>query len=544
MKIKKHYLCILSIFIMMMASAAVSAAQPESVNLAEGKQIISNNLPDSPFSLSNLTDGDTSTMSEWICTGEGKGLGLYAAVDLGDEYNITSVQLYGRQDQDGMAEARYGFEIQFSNTPDFESYESVNGPSERNDTLFPPKGSFSAEANLTKQYRYVRLIRTQATPNLWLYYNDLKVMGYGDVYEKDYTLVSEGKKAVTDKNYPGCTGELALNDKIDNSNRWLYYGNEDYHYMIVDLEKPYNIGYLEVEKCTKGYDTFYENTYVYGCNEYNTEDFYDADGNGIKILDETKYKVLARIGKNPPTVNKIECDDSEAFRYLIYRRIQKSDTELGGFRAYVVNPKVVSYTADSEKIVLKFSADMDSETLTAGNIELVVDGKAAAYTGRCIDNRKYEMLFDGEIFDSDVEVKIKSGVKGKNGSAALERTAVSYTASEKMTVSDFGFYDSDADDAQNITEPSTMTYARAELCNNSAVSKQVVYLVVAAYDSNNTIAEMKSVRREIQPTENAKISVSVDTENVDDLKQVKAYLWRDCRIMADCVPSIKCEKQN
>lgn len=544
MKIKKHYLCILSIFIMMMTCAAASAAQPESVNLAEGKSIMSNNLPDSPFPISNLTDGDTSTMSEWVCTGTGKGLGLYAAIDLGDEYNITSVQLYGRQDQGGMAEARYGFAIQFSDSPDFENYETVNGPSERDDTIFPSKGSFSSEVNLTKQYRYVRLIRTQATPNLWLYYNELKVMGYGDVYEKDYTLVSEDKTAVTDKNYPGCTGDLALNNKIDGSNRWLYYGNEDYHYMIVDLEKPYNIGYIEVEKCTKNYDTFYENTYIYGCNEYNTEDFYDADGNGIKILDEAKYKILARIGKNPPAVNKIECDDSEAFRYLIYRRIQKSDTELGGFRAYVVNPKVVSYTADSEKIVLKFSADMDPETLTSDNIELIVDGKTASYTGQYIGGRKYEMLFDGEIFDSEVEVKIKSGAKGINGSAALEKTAVSYTASEKMTVSDFGFYNSDADDAQKITEPAEVTYAKAALSNNSTVSKQIVYLVIAAYDSNNTAVVMKSQRKEILPMENTELAVSVDTANITDLKQVKAYLWRDCRIMADCVPSIKCEKQN
>lgn len=337
-------------------------------------------------------------MSEWICTGTEKGFGLYAAIDLGDEYNITQVQLYGRQDQSGAAAARFGFEIQFSNSPDFEEYETIKGPLEQDDNAFPPQSSFSKDVTLTKQYRYVRFIRTQAAPNLWLYYNELKVMGYGDVYEKDYTLVSLGKSAVTDKNYPGCTGNLALNEKIDNSNRWLYYGNDDYHYLIVDLEDSYNIGYMEIEKCTKGYDTFYENTYIYGCNEYDIADFYDEDGNGIKILDETKYKVLARIGKNPPVINKIECDDSEAFRYLIYRRIQKSDTELGGFRAYVVNPKVISYTADSEKIILKFSDDMDADTLNTESIELMIDGKAEQYTGSTVEKRKYVIKFGKRDF--------------------------------------------------------------------------------------------------------------------------------------------------
>lgn len=542
MKAKKYYLCIVCVWIMMTICAAASAAQPESVNLAAGKNVISSNLPDSPFAIANLTDGDTSTMSEWICTGAEKGLGLYIAVDLEDEYNITSVQLYGRQDQTGANAARYGFEIQFSNSPDFQDYETAAGLTEQDDNAFPAKGSFTQEVSLTKQYRYVRLIRTQATPNLWLYYNELKVMGYGDVYDKDYTLVSEGKSAVTDRNYPGCNGDLALNDKIDGSNRWLYYGNEDYHYLIVDLEEAYHIGYFEIEKFTKGYDTFYENTYIYGCNEYNTEDFYDADGNGIKVLDEAKYKILARIGKNPPAVNKIECDDSEAYRYLIYRRIQKSDTELGGFRAYVVNPKVVSYASDSEKIVLKFSHDMDADTLNPENIELLIDGEAVPYTGECTDKRKYTILFDGEVFDSEVSVNIKSGVKNINGVSAIEREAVQYTASKKIEVEKFGFYASDEADAQPITQPADVTYACAEIANNSATSGQTIYLVIAAYDSNNTVVAMNSQRKEIAPQEKVNFNVSVDTAGLSDIKKIKAYMWRSCYTMADCVPSITCEK--
>ena len=163
---RKIYSAVLMLALLLNAVPAFSLKNTSSDNLAQGKPVwASSEFDSAAFQSPKLVDGDINT--GWSSAGTPPH---WFAVDLGEAYTITEVELVTRQDYD-QPETRQGFEVRASNDRSFASY-AVLGRCGMDGV--PYKGSFTAKTADETPYRYIQVIKTDS-----LYFFMSEIMVYG-----------------------------------------------------------------------------------------------------------------------------------------------------------------------------------------------------------------------------------------------------------------------------------------------------------------------------------------------------------------------------
>lgn len=550
----------MKIFKKIMAVAAVSMIMPQqgyaapqtiSVNIAQDKTVTTNvelTQDAQQFDENNLVDGDINTMSLMLGMSDNE----YYIIDLAGEYDITKVELYDRQDQLQEPEARMGFEIQVSNTADFSEYEKIGGLDSQDDEAFPPCGCYTVNETSETKYRYVRLIRTQKHPYWWLFFSELKV--FAEVEETvnvdmtgiDMTKISDGATAIASDWYDKANDPLGengmapknlLDDEISNNNRWLsYYGEksseEGYTYLIIDLHKPRNIGYIELE-AVKGSGTdianFYSNFNLYLSNEYDEDILF----NNRTLTDRNEYKQIASVGENAEALwidgkYTVKCSGDEAYRYLIYKRTtgrpdRTCFSELGAVRIYELNPMLEQISLNGNEIVLDFSEEMDSQTVTEENINIYAGETLLSHVGH-FSGKRYTAELSEQIFDKEITAVISADVKSKRGINVKGEIRKSLKAPAAVTAGQPQFSSS----GNTVTSLAGLEdlSAQLNLSNNRSDSKETAAVMLILYDADNSIVDIDEKIVEIEPgetlPENLHISLPSDTAGY----KAKLFMWR------------------
>lgn len=125
----------------------------EGYNLAADKPTTSSGETDA-YPSSNVVDSNKRTL--WTQTGTGGQ--SWVQIDLQDEYRIDRIDIIGRQDLD-QPSTRANFEIQASNDPEFNDFVIL---ASRGATPFEHMGTCSLYSNNDKEYRYVRIKKTDS----------------------------------------------------------------------------------------------------------------------------------------------------------------------------------------------------------------------------------------------------------------------------------------------------------------------------------------------------------------------------------------------
>ncbi len=549
--------------VLILPQQGYAAPQTTSVNVAQDKTVTTNVVlteDAQQFNEGNLVDGDIGTMSLMLGMTDNE----YYIIDLADEYDITRVELYDRQDQTQQPEGRMGFEIQASNSADFSEYVKIGGLDSQDDDAFPPQGCYTVSDSSEAKYRYVRLIRTQRHPYWWLFFSELKV--FADVEQTvnvdmtgiDMTRISDGADAIASDWYDKANDPLGengmapknlLDDEISNNNRWLsYYGEksdeEGYTYLIIDLHQPRNVGYIELET-VKGSGTdianFYSNFDLYLSNEYDEDVLF----NNRTLAGRSEYKQIASVGENADALwidgkYTVKCSGDEAYRYLIYKRTSgRPDktcfSELGAVRIYELNPMLESISLNGNEVILDFSEPMDSQTMTEENIKIYAGETLLSYTGNT-DGKRYVAELEGQVFDSKITTVISTQVMSKRGIAVKSEIIKSLKAPAAITVDQPIF--TSAGSVVTSLEGVENLSVQFNLSNNRLNDKETAAVMLILYDADNSIVDVDEKVVEIEPggllPENLCISLPSDTTGYT----AKLFMWRSMGYMGVIEKSI------
>lgn len=540
---------------------AISADDAVNTNVALNKTVTTNVVLDSQDSANQwgaerLVDGNTGTMS----LVQGSSDNEYFQVDLGKSYDITKVELYDRVDQEQVAEGRFGFRIIASNTADFSDYDILGGLDMQDDTRFPAQGCYTINENGTEKYRYVRFERTEKRTGWWLFYSELKIFAdvevtmNVDMSEREKTNVSFGKTATAsdwyDKaNDPSGENNFApsnlLDDTISANDRWLsYYGEQGqlgYTYLIVDLETPRHVGYVELENVpNSGTDiaNFYSNFSLYLANEYDEDVLF----NNRLLTGQTGYKEIAVIGENAENlwINgklNVKCDDTEAYRYLIYKRTSGRPekpcfSELGAIRVYELNPMLDDVTVSGNEIIFKFNEDMNAETVNSDSVKIYSGEQELSCTITDVDTKTYKAVLPQQVFDNEIKVQISDAAKNAKGvsvKSGTEKTVLAPAAVEAEEFAITALKDGTGTEISSL-EGLTEVGARIKVKNNQQSAPDSAAAIMLLLDENNTVISIDSEMVDIAALAEETITLGVDIPSGDGYK-LKVFLWRNFSMM-------------
>ena len=541
--------------------SVVSADDTVNTNVALNKVVTSNVILDSQDSenqwgAERLVDGDTGTMS----LVQGSSDNEYFQVDLGKSYDITKIELYDRIDLEQTPEGRFGFRITASNSESFSDYDILGGLDTQDDTSFPIQGCYTINENSTKTYRYVRFERTEKRTGWWLFYSELKIFAdievtmNVDMSAREKTNVSSGKTAIAsdwyDKaNDPNSENNFApsnlLDDTVSANDRWLsYYGEQGqigYTYLIVDLGVPRHVGYVELEGVpNSGTDivNFYSNFNLYLANEYDEGILF----NNRLIAGQTGYKEIAVIGSNAESLwidgkLNVKCDDTEAYRYLIYKRTSgRPDTncfsELGAIRVYELNPMLNDLTVSGNEIIFTFNEDMDTETVNNDSVKLYSGEQELSCTITDVDTKTYKAVLSQQVFDTEIKVQISDAAKNAKGVSVKNGTEKTVLAPAAVEAEEFVITTlKDGTGAEVLSlEGLTEVGARIKVKNNQESASDSAVAIMLLLDENNSVISSDSKIVDVQATEEETMTLGVDIPSGNGYK-LKVFLWRNFSMM-------------
>ncbi len=488
-------------------------------------------VPDMTGENQILPEGYTGS-TNWVNNTDG-----WIMIDLEKRYVIESVELYDRRgtDQNG---GRMYFEIQASNDMNFASYDVLDKMDAENSSIFPFEGCFETEGN-GKAYRYVRIKKTS---NQYYAYSEIKIFA-----KQDVTEVSRFKNTVVDNQYSSSySGAKAVNGTVTNdADAWVSEQGGKYHFLRVDLEKPYHIGLIEMAgrsmPLTNSTTPTYTQRnfwYVSGSNaelaedetEYiSTNSLYGSANiykdNYTKLLytgNAADYKSCPYIfPEYRPNASILQqtVSDKNAYRFITFSRggneVAKGSTYLGEVRAFELNPMVNSVDEENGIITAEFSDVMNAASMTSENVK-VLSGEngseiAAAYS---LSDDGYTLTITPETTASYYSVVFSDAIVNTNGTElANEYTAI--TTPENI----YGSFDVKKDIYANVAMGKPVTSSGLSIYQNPNGNYYPAYFLTDGFIGSTSSA---NVDKKIGTTlGTGKGYLQVDLQNRYNLEKIE-----------------------
>ena len=503
-------------------------------NVAQFKSITSTY----PSNVERLVDGNEKfgTDSQYSFGSSGATV----TVDLGHRYKIKAIELLHVDGGNGT--------VYVANQPDGSDKESVGSLSWSK--------SFNAELDGTLPYRYI-IIKGGA----WATYRELKVYAEQTVTEVSRNKPAEANKETVYGSVVFGASKAVNGTNLDNTDAWVAEGataDAPCHYLAVNLEMPYHIGYIEMQG-RNGADqiNYRQDIGIYGANTF-TDENKQAYLTTEKITDTSVANRLAWIGEtyqyptdafpfpaydasNPEgTTYKTTVNDSEAYQYIVYKKESVKwmlPAAVGSFKAYVVNPQIFECVYENNSIRIEFSDEMDYDTLS--NIQLISrnTGKAVACTVSPESEYVYNIQPEEEIFN-DVLTLDLSGVTNKLGTEVYTAETLEFETPSAINVESFDIIndiDGSGEIAGTIANAQKLG-ARVVFKNNMpAVSEAASAVIVTAlFDSNNTLVAAAEARNvSLTPSADTLLYTGLDLSGYESLDgyTFSVYVWNNFKDM-------------
>lgn len=353
-------------------------------------------------------------------------------VDLLRRYKISKISLIPRWSAQNACWLS-GFEIQASNDESFGTYKVLDTVTEANAMKATNQSAgtkylsdYSGSGD--EAFRYVRIFAKKhclalAELMVWANQTMTEVSGNKDIIGSQYNETLYGPSSVNDGNL---------------TNFWIG-GYSGYPYFRIDLGQKYPIGAIELQARSGVGDSNSKRRFtVYG---HNTDllDYTDkaalAQKTASELYSDTdKYTSILNIvdiaattdGYNPfpnyPQATdadpfmKANVNDTNAFRYITYKKTLSTTTQLGEFRALVVNPVVNSMEYKDGNVTVHFSDEMNAFSMTADKITVTDgDGNNISISNVAADGYDLSFSLEEEPAASPLTVNIGRKVRNTKG---------------------------------------------------------------------------------------------------------------------------------
>jgi len=271
------------------------------LNVAENKPVTAGSLHDA-FPVSNLVDGRTQTLVIPESYANSPGVNYendWFVIDLLHRCKIERVELYGRMDGIDDSGGRCYFEIQGSNSEDFDTYTVLGKMEGTNEEIFPEGGCFSFDSDVNAFYRYVRLQRTKGAGSYA--YSEIKVFATQTVTQ---IPIASAEASGADSIF---TAERCINGtNNDGGDAWIAETESDkqYYSLRADLGEEKHIGMLELEDRYKNANTSTRQGWlIYGSDSYQNDEVTKS----LPSLDDFDERDTSLYGQNgsPTRVERI-----------------------------------------------------------------------------------------------------------------------------------------------------------------------------------------------------------------------------------------------
>lgn len=547
----KRMLCVL-LAALMLPAGAVHAEAGESLtktvlaNVALFKPVKAS-CDNSSYAKSNMADDDFSTL--W--TGDipaddpdfnGAVSPKWLQVDLQRRCPIERIELWDRRDAGNTPGSREHFEIIGANCEDLSDGVRLGGLEEADTALFPKGGKFTLELPEKTAYRYVCVRKTQFPADVC--YSEIKVYAMQTVTE-----VSREKPVLADTEFHvQYSAKKAVNGtNIDDGDCWISSFDTDlYRYLQVDLQKARYIGMVEIEGRNTGGgpdDGGTRNSIaLYGAN---TEVDHTLFTKNAKIKDNPNYKQLTDLN-NPsgysdyypfPVYNqgagkergiyRVTMDDSEPFRYLIYKKTYLNVAMVGQIRAFEINPTLLSCSSDGGALMACFSDEMDAGTVNPESLVLTRKdtGKTIDYDVEEIDGYDFRLIPKEKIYGTSVSVAVTDGVKSTRGVKAAGAEPFKISFPHILNAEDIRFVNSEGETINNLIPGETAGISlTAE--NLGETGEQTYFLAVCLYDADNTMISVSGKTGKIAPSAKEQLTAELVLPGGSlDGYTLSAYFW-------------------
>ena len=527
------------------------------INVAQYKPVTAGSVH-TDYPASNLVDGRRQDPSLVVPESyDGTEATGYAddwfAVDLLRRYQIEKIELYDRYSAPDEGGRQY-FQILGANNEDFSDAEVLGEMGAQDDTVFPDNGPFTAELDGQRAFRYIKL---QRTGDGYYGYSELKVYAHQTVTE-----VSRGKSAVA--SYSTVAGgftygpELAVNGtNASPADAWVTEGElQSYHFMTIDLEQAQPIGMIEIEDRAENLNIYTrQGNAVYGSNTtVPAETLMQSQ----EATEEMGYHKLTEIGefnqyiggeqgtefpfpKLSDGIYQEGCDDREAYRYITFKKISPQlPAAVGEIRAYVVNPEVLSVTADSQAVYVHFSDEMDFETINTNTVTLCRRSDSSNTGASAEQYDAYTVRFDLSGLDKQqaYTVFVDQSVKNEKGTAMAESYQKNLDSLNQIAVSEISFHPSADGSGAPVTYLDGLETISAKTSVQSFMAgEREISLFLAQYGSDGKLIQ-SSVDCQTVGTEEMTLVTALSLNSTVKGSKLRAFVWdsTDDTCMPLCVP--------
>lgn len=542
------------------ASASYAATYPitktELVNVAECKPIVSSDYHAIPeYPISNINDGDRGTFMMSEC-GAAEAASEELTIDLLRRCKIEKIELFDRYDYDAPGGRQY-IEILGANNQDFSDAVSLGSLDALDNEKFPHSGKLEFTLDGKEAYRYIRLKRTGGGDYK---YAELRVWAM-----QTATDVARGTRA-----------DNIITDALADNSHWVYdfapptsafdgdtatswiQDGDAYRYLRVDLGSEYNIGMIELSARDMSADQSVGNIWAqkyikfYGTNNDSTENsiFNPHTAPDDAALATEGFSKLITVGANNVYDNEVQfpsmwvpegeegtygkagcfqstCDDTQSFRYIVYKNYYQLGSGLSGFRAYVINPMVNSAEISQDKIHVNFSDEMNEGS--SNNVEVYVDEAKVEVGYSWTDAYTLELTLPKVYFDSKIRVVLSEDFENQKNVKMAEDTTVNLIAPAPVEVADLKFINKKtAEGASEIQSLAGLSEAGVsfEIKNNMPDKADTAVVVIGLYNEDNSLVATREVRVSLGAGESTNVAAGVDLGGIENA-ELKVFVWRD-----------------
>jgi len=570
-------LCVLMMPVGASAAKSMESEKIEPVNVAKGKPVYAaatdqggtltnGELGDrlDPAN-SNYTGADVTLPTGDVVSGADSAATDWYIIDLEDEYEIKEIRLYSRGDEPSTTINWMGhFKIEVSNSILFPEDETVLvggvGDTLEGTGITSRATPFVGELDGKEAYRYIRIKKTA-----WSYFGWAELEAYVDMTVIDpygnatFKEVSKNKLAEVNYGsyYDGETvgnwsPDKVVDGKFSDSQGWIIDGVSDRpsapYNLVVDLEEELPITKIEMfGRPNVSVELYRKNWKVYGFTEEEGKpDISGEITGGTLLLDITSPFPQITDTQNPDGDDGLSeiVDNSVPFRYLVF---SKTANELGcltEIRAYVVVPIIEDVQmVNAQKIEMSFSEAIDEATVADG-IEVKVNGEKVSANITVTDDTA-SIDLGKEYFDSQIEVKVKEGLKTKFNIAFEEEEFKLYTPKAVSAELEWVVSEQNGAGISDMVSAVTNGKAAAKVTveNNTSTDAATVIVLTVLYDENNfaVASSEKRVTVEAMDSETIVSGFAIPSEvtsaNADNYK-LKAYVWKDFNILKPWIKSV------
>ncbi len=480
------------------------------------------------FSLDKMVDGRITTCTLGTIPENG-----WIQVDLQRKYLIKELVITDRHDSDH-APMRTNIEILASNTEDFFDCDTLDyiGNTEESKFLHQEKWRIS----LTDNENYYRYIRIKRNSSAYGGIGELQVYAEQTVSKIALSADGASRETVSDGYTYGANRAIdGLNS--NSAQAWVADGSDIYHYIRFSVPENKHIGYIEMEdRYNNNNTTTRQADLFYGSDSYTDHENAISLSTFESCGEYTLLGSLGHYGNYPETetfpfpaypggMYTATFNDEAAYKYFTVKKDYPLSATIGEFRAYEVNPQIISAYLDknTKNLTISFTDEMDFTTVKENTFVLSNENEHITLSG--IEKDSYTYILDASTLQSESEYTLTVSKDIKNKKAA--GLACDFVK-EGVSLKPYSAGKIEISNADNPNEELNLYNCEniklsVNVRNNNTYDKDLS-LIYAQYNYADTLKTVYVKTQTVKSDSSADITATYSLSFEED-DYIRAYLW-------------------